>query len=146
MRGSVGGLRSLLVDLYPQSLTSAGLRAAVEDLAGPLRQRGITVTVDLPEPSPLSDADDRLVYRVVRECLTNVVRHARASSVQVRLETDDSGITLEIADDGVGFDPAALPAAVGAVTSACARWPTRSGRPAARCGCRPPWAPAPVGS
>ncbi len=113
VRGSVGGLRSLLVDLYPQSLTSAGLRAAVEDLAGPLRQRGITVTVELAEPSPLSDADDRLVYRVIRECLTNIVRHARASSVQIRLETDDSGATVEIADDGVGFDPATLSAAVG---------------------------------
>jgi signal transduction histidine kinase len=114
VRSSVGGLRSLLVDLYPQSLTSAGLRAAVEDLAGPLRQRGISVTVDVPEPSTLADADDRLVYRVTRECLTNVLRHARASSVQIRLENDDSGVTLEIADDGVGFEPATLPAAIDA--------------------------------
>ncbi len=114
VRGSVGGLRSLLVDLYPENLTSAGLRAAVDDLAGPLRQRGITVSVDMPESSPLSDADDRLLYRVTRECLTNVLRHARASSVHIGLETDDTGVTLEIADNGVGFDPAMLPSAVDA--------------------------------
>jgi signal transduction histidine kinase len=109
VRTSIGGLRSLLVDLYPQSLTTAGLRAALEDLAAPLRQRGITVTVDVADPSPLSDADDRLVYRAARECLTNVARHAGATTVSILLDVDDRGWTVEIDDDGVGFDPVALP-------------------------------------
>lgn len=46
------------------------------------------------------------LYRVAQEGLTNVARHARASQVTVRLRSEPAEIYLEIADDGVGFDPA----------------------------------------
>ena len=49
------------------------------------------------------------IYRVVQEALTNVAVHAHATIVSVELKVEASTIQLRIADDGIGFDPAALP-------------------------------------
>jgi len=114
VRGSIGGLRSLLVDIYPPSLASAGLGVALQDLAGPLRARNVDVQLDLPAaayPHQLDAEVERLVFRIANECLVNVAKHAAASSVLVRLRRDGDEVVLDVMDDGVGFD-------VGAVTSA----------------------------
>ena len=80
VRGTVGSLRSLLVDLYPASLAAAGLTQAVTDLAAPLRSRGIDVEVSVPEGLALDTRprDQRLIYRTARECLRNVATHSQA--------------------------------------------------------------------
>lgn len=109
VRGSIGGLRSLLVDIYPPSLEAAGLAAALDDLAASARARGLDVRVSVA-PGVVTDAEtDRLVYRVVQECLGNAVRHASAAILTVSLEPRADGLELRIEDDGVGFDaPRAL--------------------------------------
>ncbi len=107
VRTGIGSLRSLLVDIYPQSLTTAGLRAAIEDLAATVRARGVLVGTDVPEPSGLDADGERLVFRVARECLTNVTRHAAATGVDLALRAEGDEMVLEIADDGMGFDPKA---------------------------------------
>ncbi len=112
VRTTIGGLRSLLVDIYPPSLASAGLAAALDDLAASLRSRGIAVTVDVPAGIELdSERDwevdpeiDRLVFRIAQECLNNAARHAAASHVQVRLARTEEYAVLDIVDDGIGFD------------------------------------------
>lgn len=111
IRASVASLRSLLVDLYPDRLADAGLAAAVDDLAGPLRSRGTTVTVTL-DPGVVAALDEesaRLLYRVTRECLRNVAKHAGACTVGVTLaRAEDSRHTeLIVSDNGAGFDVAA---------------------------------------
>ncbi len=106
VRTSIGGLRSLLVDIYPPNLAAAGLTPALEDLVSSVRSRGIAVTLDLPADTGLDPAGERLVFRVAQECLGNVVRHSQASSVVVRLSHEGGYAVLEIADDGVGFDAA----------------------------------------
>jgi two-component system, NarL family, sensor kinase len=110
VRASIGGLRSLLVDIYPPSLASAGLVVALQDLAGPLRARGVDVRLDLPAayPPQLEPDGDRLVYRVAHECLANVAKHAAATRVDVRLHREGDEVVLDVVDDGVGVDPAAL--------------------------------------
>jgi signal transduction histidine kinase len=106
LRRSIGGLRSLLVDIYPPSLASAGLPAALQDLAGPLRSRGIAVDLEVTEePLDLDPEHERLVFRITHECLVNVVKHARASSVLVRLARQGDVVVLDVRDDGMGFDP-----------------------------------------
>jgi two-component system, NarL family, sensor kinase len=106
VRTSIGGLRSLLVEIYPPSLAAAGLDAALTDLATPLRARGVDVLITVPHPSGLDGDGDRLVFRICQEALTNVLRHAEASEVRIELRRGRAGHVLEIVDDGRGFDPA----------------------------------------
>jgi len=109
VRGAVAGVRSLLVDIYPPSLSSAGLAAALGDLVATSRTLDVDVRLELPPEGRTGlDADgERLVYRVAQEALRNAVRHARATHVVVRLEDDPAMVMLTVADDGVGFDPVA---------------------------------------
>jgi len=108
VRASIGGLRSLLLDIYPPSLASAGLEAALTDLVYTLRSRGTAVILELAPETGLDAAGERLVFRVARECLNNIVQHAGATSVQVRLERAERHVVMEIIDNGVGFDAARL--------------------------------------
>jgi signal transduction histidine kinase len=50
---------------------------------------------------------DREVLRIAQEALNNALRHADAERVELRLQARDGRLTLTVADDGVGFDPAA---------------------------------------
>ena len=107
LRDSIGGLRTLLVDIYPETLDSAGLLEVLRDLGATMRSRDIAVHLDLPETDPgLGTDGDRLVFRIVHECLQNVRRHADANNLWLTLREDENGVVVEIADDGVGFDPA----------------------------------------
>jgi signal transduction histidine kinase len=110
VRSSIGGLRSLLVDIYPPSLRTAGLPAALRDLVAPMRSRDVEVRLDVPDTLELPDATEALVFRVAQECLRNVTRHADASTVDVRLTppADGGPLVLEVEDDGTGFDAAAV--------------------------------------
>ncbi|MCA0297204.1 MAG: histidine kinase [Actinobacteria bacterium] len=108
VRSSIGGLRSLLVDLYPATLSSAGLAAALTDLASQAGSRGLAVELDLAEGVAESlDADEqRLVHRVTQECLRNAAKHAPSCRVVVALREDGEAVVLEVGDDGDGFDAA----------------------------------------
>ena len=107
MRSSIGGLRTLLVDIYPQSLSTAGIVAALDDLAESLRVRGGRVEVEVEDDLGLDPAGERLVFRVAQEVLSNAARHAPGAGVVVRLvrtHDSDGTVELEVADDGPGFD------------------------------------------
>lgn len=106
VRTSIGGLRSLLVDIYPPNLATAGLGAALGDLAASLRLRDIDVALDLAGDGGtlLDPAGERLAYRVAQECLLNTVKHARARTARISLGRDGRYVVLDIRDDGVGFD------------------------------------------
>ena len=106
VRTSIGGLRSLLVDIYPPSLDQTGLVGGLADLVNGPRNRDVQVRLTVPtEPVRLRQADERLVYRIAQECLRNATRHARAHHVDVSLTVEEDSVVLEVADDGVGFDP-----------------------------------------
>jgi signal transduction histidine kinase len=108
VRQSIGGLRSLLVDIYPPNLASAGLEPALQDLAESLRARGVDVrlAVEAGAAARLSADQERLVFRVAQECLRNAARHASAGVVHLELRVEEHDVVLVVRDDGVGFDPA----------------------------------------
>jgi two-component system, NarL family, sensor kinase len=108
VRTSIGGLRSLLLDIYPPSLASAGLEEALTDLVSTLRSRGTAVMLEVAPRTGLDAAGERLVFRVAQECLNNVARHAAATNVHVALERVEGYAVMEINDNGVGFDAADL--------------------------------------
>ncbi|HEU4642020.1 MAG TPA: sensor histidine kinase [Gemmatimonadaceae bacterium] len=99
-------VRTLSHTVHPRVLDDLGLAAALEWLARHTRESAdITVTVDtLGDASLLPPAVASVLYRVAQEALGNVVRHAAASSVVVLLRVGAETATLEVADDGRGFD------------------------------------------
>ena len=77
-----------------------------------LRNRDIDVRLQVAGDFPNVDIDSaRLIFRVAQELLRNVVKHAQASVVEVRLAQGGSTIQLDIVDDGIGFEPEKLLAA-----------------------------------
>jgi len=107
-RATVRDLRTLLVDLYPPNLERAGLPAALRDLAVNLEHHGIRATLDAQATPALPGPAQALLYRIAQEALRNVVEHAHATEVRVRVEERDGFARLTVTDDGVGFDPDAV--------------------------------------
>jgi PAS domain S-box-containing protein len=102
-------LRSLVYELRPAALAAADLSALVERLAEILAGRsGVSVDIQAEAvPDPPSDIKLAL-YRIVQEAFNNIAKHAAATRVSVHLAGDArGGISLEVHDDGRGFDPAA---------------------------------------
>ncbi len=110
VRGNIRTLRSLLVDIYPPSLTTAGLAHSLTDLAQSGTSRGVQVHVDAAGADALGLTQDqeRLVYRVAQECLRNSVSHAAPCTATLRLGREDGAVVLDVLDDGPGFDTARL--------------------------------------
>jgi signal transduction histidine kinase len=98
-------MRALIFELRPESLEKEGLVAALEKQATAVQARhGIRVETTFgKEPDAPLEAKESL-YRIAQEALHNTVKHARASNVKLKLVRDIEGITLEVSDDGVGFD------------------------------------------
>jgi two-component system, NarL family, sensor kinase len=107
LRVAVRELRTLIVQIAPVGLTAGGLTAALEDLADPLRTKGIQVEVRM-EAALRDQAEVQLIFRVAQEALRNASRHSAAKIVKVELLAADAGRRLTITDDGVGFEPGAL--------------------------------------
>jgi signal transduction histidine kinase len=107
-RTSVRQLRTLFVDIYPNSLRDQGLEVALRDLLEPFDRRGIAITLTIQPDLRLPAETERLLYRVAREALRNVAAHARAHSVEVRVGAADGRVSLFVRDDGSGFDGSAL--------------------------------------
>lgn len=98
-RAAIGGLR-------PTMLDDLGLGPSIESLARSLPVG--EVQLDL-RPVDLPPHVEVAVYRIAQEALQNVVKHAGATSVLVRLGTEAEGVRLVVADDGRGFDGEPIP-------------------------------------
>jgi len=104
--GTIGMVRNVAAALRPASL-DLGLVPAVEWLAAEFERRSrISCTLELPEAAiALEDRDAAVVFRILQESLTNVLRHAAATRVEIRMLAEAGGVRLEVRDDGCGFDP-----------------------------------------
>src|SRR5262249_45219769 len=99
-------MRALIFELRPEALETEGLVAALNRQIEAVRTRhditGQTIASAEPElPIEVKEA----LHRIGQEALLNKVKHARARRVNVHLEAHEDSVVLEIADDGVGFDP-----------------------------------------
>jgi len=110
-------VQQIVLELRPSALDSLGLAAAIRDEARRFRDRsGIAVELYVDDISPPDDAATTL-FRVFQELLTNVARHAAASSIRVELAREDGDVVLVVTDDGVGISPTAMhgPSSLGLV-------------------------------
>lgn len=97
-------LRQLSHELRPLILDQLGLMAALKQLAGGVQKRsGLKVDVAGSIPASLSPALETALYRIVQEALSNVVRHACATEVEVTLWMGEKTVHCSVSDDGIGF-------------------------------------------
>lgn len=103
---SLEGLRRMMTDLRPSMLDDLGLLAAIEWFAEHrLRRMGTSVRFEVGTfPERLSYEVETTLFRAAQEVLSNVARHAEADAVLVQCSAVDGRVTLEIEDDGRGFD------------------------------------------
>ena len=110
VRSTVSEVRRISSELRPPELDDLGLPSAVEAYVGDFgRRTGLDCALHLLGDTPVpSSAAAVAAFRVLQEALTNVVRHADAQRVTIRLEALPGKLHLEVADDGRGL-PATLP-------------------------------------
>lgn len=97
-------MRALLLHLRPISLEGKSLRQGIEQLLKELQTKiQIKLTWDVQDIRVTSSIEDQL-FRVVQELLSNTLRHAQASELEVYLKIVDQNILLRVIDDGVGFE------------------------------------------
>jgi PAS domain S-box-containing protein len=110
-RGALAEMRTLLLELRPSALTNAALPDLLRQLAEAVTGRArlpVELTVDgdcclVPEVQVV-------LYRIAQEALNNVMKYARATQVNVNLrQSKDGSARLTVIDNGIGFDPAAVP-------------------------------------
>lgn len=99
-------MRALIFELRPESLENEGLVIALTKQAESVQARhGVAVTTDLGTEPPFSIDIKEALYRIAREALHNIVKHANASHVVLNMRRDATMIHLDVRDDGKGFDP-----------------------------------------
>jgi signal transduction histidine kinase len=97
-------VRALAVELRPAALDDFGLVAALEHLADTFQARsGLETVIQANIDERLPAATETVLYRVVQEALTNVVKHAGAEHVSIVLRSRDGAVAVTIDDDGQGF-------------------------------------------
>lgn len=99
-------VRGLSHELHPHILTRLGFKAAIEAiLERALTSRGIEWVADIESMENILDSDSQLaILRCIQEAINNILKHSNASEVIVSLHVQDHHVSIDIKDDGVGFD------------------------------------------
>ena len=104
---ALSNMRLLLFELRPPLLEREGLAAALRSRLQAVESRaGLNTDLDCIGEGRVAAEAEHELFRLAQEALNNVLKHARARAARVRLEFANDHITLEVADDGVGFEPA----------------------------------------
>ncbi len=110
-------VRKLALELRPSVLDDLGLLAALRQYVRTIEERSGLAThvtvVGIDDGERLPPAVETALFRIAQEALTNTIRHAKATTVQVRLRRGDSKVILEIRDDGVGLPSLTAPSGDG---------------------------------
>ena len=107
-RNAISWLRHLIFDLRPPALERDGLAGALRLLLDDLGETaGIACTLEDRLTGEPPDELRSIIYRIAQEALTNIRKHADASTVDVSLETVDGRVLVRVEDDGCGLQPGA---------------------------------------
>ena len=103
--GTIAQLREAMLALHPVTLERGGLEQALRAVARQAERQcaGLSVSVEI-DPAALGH-NDELVLAILRELLSNVARHSRATTATVEVRSADGSVELVVADDGEGMDP-----------------------------------------
>jgi signal transduction histidine kinase len=107
--GEIANLRAIITDLRPAALDELGLVPALASLARRTASRAglemATNLADLESGERLPGPIETTIYRIAQEALTNVAKHADATTASLALHVEDAAVAIEVTDDGGGFDP-----------------------------------------
>ena len=99
-------VHGIIRQLRPSALDHLGLREAVEDLVNIWRGRHPEIACDLlfrGAVDGLGEAINITVYRLIQECLTNVLRHAQATRTEIEVQRGDAVLRVSVSDNGKGL-------------------------------------------
>lgn len=99
-------VRGLSHDLHPHILTRLGLKAAIETiLERAMPPKEIEWTADIHNTDKVLDSDAQLaILRCIQEAINNILKHAKATEVIISLHVQEQDVSIDIKDDGIGFD------------------------------------------
>ena len=106
IRHDVTALRRMLIDTYPPSLEVGELGRPIHELAAKAEESGVVVSVEILVDAPPALDTNRLVYRIVREALLNVVAHSGGNRAWVRIAADSERVEVSVRDNGVSVGTA----------------------------------------
>lgn len=109
-RGALAEMRTLLMELRPAALTHASLPELLRQLTEAVIGRArLPVELTMEGECCLTPEVQVALYRIAQEALNNVVKYAKATQVNVALRLTPEAVRLSVLDNGIGFDPAAVP-------------------------------------
>lgn len=104
-------MRALILELRPESLESEGLIGSLTRQIKALSRRyALRTELELDNEPTLPLGLKHECYRVAMEAMNNVIKHAQAKHLTLRIRTEEKQLVLEVQDDGRGFHPASVPA------------------------------------
>ena len=110
-RGALAEMRTMLLEMRPESLERSDIKSLLTQLAEAFIGRvRVPVSLTIQGDCDLTNDVKIVFYRVAQEALNNIAKHSGARQVEVHLECQLGQMSLLIKDDGLGFDPAAITA------------------------------------
>ncbi len=107
-------VRAVSHNIMPNALLKAGLISAIREFIQKIDQRALEVTLyadGINERLPVNV--ESVLYRVVQECVNNVIKHSHANKLDITLIKDEEGISITVEDNGRGFDPKNISEGIG---------------------------------
>ncbi|MDX6621700.1 MAG: two-component system, NarL family, sensor kinase [Gaiellales bacterium] len=103
VREAMQQLRSLIVEIHPPQLESAGLAGVLENLAAGVSSSGLAVDVDVEPGLRFPAETEQMLFRAAQEGLRNIINHAQATHASVTVKPDAGSVQLLVSDNGIGF-------------------------------------------
>ena len=103
---SLKELQRLMTDLRPSHLDDLGLSAALRWYSSKIQEHSaLHIRVDIHgEECELNDAMKITIFRIIQECINNIVKHSQATHVNIHLHFEEKGVRISVFDNGIGFD------------------------------------------
>ena len=109
-RGALAEMRALIFQLRPAALEEQGLTMALQKHIDSVKSKeGLDISFTVEGDKRLFNEQEQALYRISQEALNNIVKHAQATHVDVKLSIGDNTAVLNIFDNGVGFEQLTVP-------------------------------------
>jgi nitrate/nitrite-specific signal transduction histidine kinase len=108
-RGALAEMRTLLLEMRPESLERADIKSLITQLADAFIGRvRIPLQLEIKGDSDLTHEEKVVFYRVAQEALNNIAKHSGARQVELKIECQPGQMSMRIKDDGLGFEPGSV--------------------------------------